>query len=197
MPWRCAASSAPAISSRRRAQRARAAARPVAELGAKRDAAHQLARDEQLAVDLLERVDRGDRRMRRAPPPRVPRAPVVRGRWARGVYAGRQRLERDGASEPRVLGRIDDAHAAASDFFLNRVRADLATGLVGGAVESVAEERRGRPPRPAFRGTHRTCRALRSSARTSDGATGPFGGLRAAAARGRPRRDRAPLRRAP
>ena len=38
---------------------------------------------------------------------------------------GRQRLQRDRAAEPRVLGGVDDAHAAAADFLEHAVGADL------------------------------------------------------------------------
>ena len=49
---------------------------------------------------------------------RLAREPLAAHRIAR-VFR-RQRLERDHAPEPLVLGGIDDAHAAAADLFDHR-----------------------------------------------------------------------------
>ena len=71
----------------------------------------------QLVAVLLERVDGRDARVRER-----------RGRARLAVQPGagrsasvppRQRLEGDVAAEPRVVGEIDDAHAAAADLALD------------------------------------------------------------------------------
>ena len=125
---------------------ARGGQRAGGEDRAQRRAADELAGDEEIAVDVLERIDGRDRGMRE------------RGRGARfalealarlavAAERGRQRLERDLAAEPLVFRGIDDAHAAPADFFVNPVRTDAAARerRVGGGVgEQLRRHRPGR-----------------------------------------------------
>ena len=73
-------------------------------------------------LDLFERVDRGDARMRqRRGRPRLALQPGP----ADGVRAAAaDRLQGDGAAEPRVAGEIHDAHAATADLALDFVGPD-------------------------------------------------------------------------
>ena len=123
MPRSCAACSAAAIVARD-VERARFVERPGADLLAQRAALEILGRDEDLIADLLERVHRGDRRMRQrrggARFLAQPRAhPIV------AEQMRRQRLQRDRAMQPRVVREVDDAHAAAAEDPLDSIRADL------------------------------------------------------------------------
>ena len=86
----------------------------VSALLTERVPVHEFTRDEQIAVDLLECVDRADAGMRQ----RRRRAgftaePLTLRRIARQVR--RQSLERDRPPEPRVRGQIHAPHPASSD----------------------------------------------------------------------------------
>ena len=95
----------------------------IVQSRAKRLAGDELRDDEQVAVDVFERVDGGDRFVRElAGRPGLAMQPIARlqiGRQRR-----RQRLERHPAFEPRVPGAVDDAHAAARQFLIDDVAAD-------------------------------------------------------------------------
>ncbi len=164
----CAAARAAAMSSRAGSSRS-AGRRTVAELLAQRAPADQLRDDVQLAVDLLEREDRRDGRMRqRGGGARLARQPFAAHRIARELR--RQRLERDRAPQPLVLGGVDDAHPAAPDFLEHAVRANLFPG------ERSTARRRGSGPRPrrtpVRRGTARSVAWLASSVSTSRSRSG-------------------------
>ena len=118
--------------------------RPARELCAERLSVHQLGRDVEFAVDLLEREDGGDglvRKRRRRPC--FLRQPFAVATIARVL--GRKRLERNGAAKPLVAGRVHDAHAAAAHLFEDRVRADLLTNRAGpsSATRSAATDHAG------------------------------------------------------
>ena len=103
--------------------RARRHERAARELIPQRLAGHVLAGDVQVVVDFLEREHRRDagvmQRCRRA---RFAPQPFTAGRIADKLR--RDRLERDRASEPRVLGEVNDAHAAFAEHAANEVGAD-------------------------------------------------------------------------
>ena len=140
MPRSCAAASAAAMCDERADAAAPAGAvRPRAPR-ASVSPAHQLGDDVQLAVDLLEREDRGNRRdATSAAAARASRVSRSRRDGSR-VYSGVSALSATVRREPRVLGRIDDAHAAAADFVDHAVVADAA------ARSATARHRRASDP---------------------------------------------------
>ena len=100
--------------------------RSARELGAQRVSFHQLGRDVELAVDFLEREDRRDRFVReRRGGAGFAREPIAVTPIARVLR--RQRLERDRSPEALVTRSVDDAHAAAADFFEDLVGTNLLT----------------------------------------------------------------------
>jgi hypothetical protein len=114
----------------------------IRQRGAERDASHELAREVQLAVDLLERVDRRDCGMGQ----RRGGACLACQALARaGVAAerARQHLQRDGAAQAIVAGGVHHAHAAAADFLADFVRADTRARErgVGRFVEELGGDR--------------------------------------------------------
>jgi hypothetical protein len=75
---------------------------------------HELGRDEQLFIDLLQRVDRADARVRqRRCGAGFTSEPLPLNRVARQVR--RQRLECHGPAKPCVGGKVDASHSAAAE----------------------------------------------------------------------------------
>ena len=117
---------------------------------------------------------------------RASRASRSRALGSRRI-GGRQGLQRDSASQPRVLRGVDDAHAAASDFLFQSIRADLAAGSsVGCRARSVSSSgsiaHAGVSRKPSARAcvssSARTSTAVRGIAfppRASGAARGPSG----------------------
>jgi hypothetical protein len=74
----------------------------------------QLHHDEVLAIVLVDRVDGADARMvKSGGGPRLALKPLERLRIS--AELGRQKLQRHAAAEPRVLGFVDDTHAAGAE----------------------------------------------------------------------------------
>ena len=133
------------------------------------------------SVDFLERVDGRDRGMReRGRGARLARQPRPARRVAR--VRGRQRLERDHASEPLVLRGVDDPHPAAADFLgdsygpicrpIERVSCGSSSSSSGaaahtGASRNVPGALVAREQRSHFAGQFRDRRASSSASRRS------------------------------
>ena len=64
---------------------------------------------------------------------------LQRSRIARHIV--RQKLERDKAPQPRVLGLVDDTHAAAAELFDNAVVRDRGVNHVDGAGKMMPDDR--------------------------------------------------------
>jgi hypothetical protein len=93
------------------------------EQHAQRLARHVLARQVEFVADFLQGVHRGDARMRQSRCGSRFEPEAVAAAWF-PAEAGRQRLERHASRQPRVVGEIDDAHAAAAQFAPEDVGAD-------------------------------------------------------------------------
>ena len=128
MPLACALASADA--------RSRAVATIVSidgrfalgDLVAQRVPFDELRRDVELSVELLQRVDRADARMRQhRGGARFAAQAIAMQRLARQLR--RERLQRDGAAEPAVRGEVHAAHPAAPDLANDGVRAEHRSGL--------------------------------------------------------------------
>ncbi len=118
-----------------------------ANLLAERVAVHEFTRDEQIAVDLLERIDRADAGMRqRRRRARFTAEPLALRRIARQVR--RERLERDRSSQPRVGGQIHASHPASSDLPDDGVNTHHCPWrerpIVGKQIGRVFDDRRGK-----------------------------------------------------
>ena len=91
---------------------------------AERVAVDELGGDVQLAVDLLERIDRADPRVRQPRGgSRLAPQPLALSRIADQMR--RDGLQRDGAAEPLVACEIHASHAAATELADDRVRPRL------------------------------------------------------------------------
>ena len=111
-------------------ERTRGRKRPAGDLLPERAAGNVLRDEQELAVDVFQRVDdghagMGDRgsRLGLAPQPLAQRAVGRHGR--------RQHLERDAPPEALILGEVHDAHAPAAEFLENRVRTNDGTRCNG------------------------------------------------------------------
>ena len=116
------------------------------EHGAQRFARHVFAREVKGVADLLEGIDRRDsgvRKGRRGTSFESQPLPALRI----ATYLGGEGLERDAPSQPRVVGEVHHAHAAATELAPQDVRAhDLAFD----AFRPIRHGRRRRRPVPLF-----------------------------------------------
>ena len=104
--------------------------RPAAagDLLTQRVTVDELTRNEELAVELLERVDRADARvLQRRRGARLPSQPFTLQRIVHQIRW--QRLEGDRTAESRIGGQVDSTHASASDLTDNCVGADHLSGF--------------------------------------------------------------------
>ena len=143
-PRACASARAPAISLRRPDDFGRGRTRPRVNFVAERDPVDQLGDDEQIVVDLLERVDGADARMcQRRSRPRFAAQALAVHRIARQVR--RQRFEGDLATETRVSREVHPSHAAAAELPDDRVGAEDRSGqqdrLVGQQIGDALDDR--------------------------------------------------------
>ena len=96
-------------------------------------ARHEVHRERERAVDFAERVHRHDRRMAQACSGRGFAAePLDVARAQR--EARRKHLQRDAATQRRLMREVDDAHAAAAEFVLDHELAELAARRLCGCA---------------------------------------------------------------
>ena len=112
--------------------------RPLRNQPVQPRAVHQLHRDERRPIVLVDVVDGDDVRVveRRSRTGFLDEAALAIGI---GRRFGRQHLYRDRASEPGVVGGVNDAHTAAADFCANAVVRNLFVGHQGWIIAGARE----------------------------------------------------------